>query len=223
VIIHLITDRRRLAGGTVDAAAARPCLSNQIRHAIDAAVDVVQIRERDLDGRELSSLVRAAVVLTRGTRTRVVVNDRVDVALACAADGVHLRAESVPAAAVRAIAPVGFLVGRSVHSPGAAGDAAVGADYLIAGTVWATDSKPANHPLIGVAGLEAIVCAVDVPVLAVGGVSLDRARDAAAAGAAGIAAIGLFIDPSRPGCRATDLRERVALLRRSFDTGESSS
>jgi thiamine-phosphate pyrophosphorylase len=222
VIIHLITDRRRLAGaaGPGD---ARLCLTSQIRHAVDAAVDVVQIRERDLDARELSSIVRAAVAVTRGTRTRVVVNDRVDVALACAADGVHLRADSVPAASVRAIAPAGFLVGRSVHSAEAARQAGDGVDYLMAGTVWATESKPANHPLLGVAGLEAIVCAVDVPVLAVGGVSVDRARDSAAGGAAGIAAIGLFLGPARAGCRATDLGDTVRLLRNSFDRGGWSS
>jgi thiamine-phosphate diphosphorylase len=219
VIIHLITDRRRLAGGTAGPADTRLCLSSQIRHAVDAAVDVVQIRERDLDARELSSIVRAAVAQTRGTRTRVVVNDRVDVALACAADGVHLRADSVPAASVRRIAPAGFLVGRSVHSAEAARQADDGVDYLIAGTVWATESKPASAPLLGVAGLEAIVSAVDVPVLAVGGVSVERARDCAAGGAAGIAAIGLFLGSPPAGCRATDLKETVGLLRSSFDSG----
>jgi thiamine-phosphate pyrophosphorylase len=223
VIIHLITDRRRLAGATADPGDARRCLSTQIRHAVDAGVDVVQIRERDLDARDLSSVVRAVVALTRGTHTRVVVNDRVDVALACGADGVHLRADSVPAASVRAIAPAGFLVGRSVHSVEAARDAADTVDYLMAGTVWATESKPPNHQLLGIAGLEAIVCAADVPVLAVGGVSVDGVRDLAAAGAAGIAAIGLFLGPSRAGCRATHLGDLVSVLRRSFDSAGSSS
>jgi thiamine-phosphate pyrophosphorylase len=198
-------------------------LSTQIGHAIDAGVDIVQIREHDLNARDLSSLVRAAVALTRGTRTRVVVNDRVDIALACAADGVHLRADSVPAAAVRKVAPPRFLVGRSVHSVAAAREAGDGVDYLIAGTVWATESKPPNHSLLGLAGLAAIVSAAGVPVLAVGGVSVERARDLAAAGVAGIAAIGLFLGPSRVGCRATDLGDAIGSLRRSFDSGGSSS
>ncbi|HEV3140650.1 MAG TPA: thiamine phosphate synthase, partial [Vicinamibacterales bacterium] len=91
----------------------------QARRAVGAGIDLIQIRERDLDAARLASIVRAIVAIARGspgTATRVVVNDRVDVAIACGADGVHLRGDSMPADAVRAIAPRGFLVGRSVHT-----------------------------------------------------------------------------------------------------------
>ena len=114
VILHLVTDRRRLSGAAAAApdAEARRCLLQQIDYAIDAAIDVVQIRERDLEGRELAALVLEAVARSRGTNTRIVVNDRVDVAIACGAAGVHLRSDSMAAAAVRQIAPAGFLIGR---------------------------------------------------------------------------------------------------------------
>src|SRR5439155_13602530 len=111
------------------------------------------------------------------------------------ADGVHLRSDSMAATDVRRIAPPRFLVGRSVHAAGE-GRAAPGLDYLIAGTVFETLSKPHDHPLIGVDGLRAIVSAAAVPVLAIGGVSADRFEAIARTGAAGVAAVGLFADGS---------------------------
>jgi len=163
----------------------------QAREAIHRGIALIQVRERDLDARPLARLVDAITALSRGTRTRVVVNDRLDVALACGADGVHLRGDSMLAAAVRRIAPPSFLVGRSVHGVPEA-IAAGPVDYLIAGTVFQTSSKPAGHPLIGMDGLRAIVTATSVPVLAIGGITLDRLGPVLAAGAAGAAGIGLF-------------------------------
>ena len=156
--------------------------------------------------------------MTRGTRTRVLVNDRIDVALACEADGVHLRADSVAPGVVRPLVPQGFIIGRSVHSVEEA-RAASNADYLIVGTVWATASKPEGRPLIGIDGFAAIASAVRIPTLAVGGVTADRAGDVAGAGGAGIAAIGLFHGrPSPSGCAAVPLASVMADLRRRFDT-----
>ena len=123
----------------------------------------------------------------------MVVNDRVDVALACGADGVHLRHDSVRADAVRTIAPAGFLVGRSVHSLAEA-EGAGPVDYLIAGTVFPTPSKPAASPILGLDGLADVVQAVAVPVLAIGGITRERLDEVAAIGAAGAAGIGLFIE-----------------------------
>jgi len=122
------------------------------------------------------------------------VNDRIDVALACGADGVHLRADSVSVAAARTLAP--FLVGRSVHTVAEA-IAASGADYLIAGTVFPSVSKP-SAAVLGVQGLKAIVDATTVPVLAIGGMTAERVPDVLRTGAAGIAAVGLFIDSLKP-------------------------
>jgi thiamine-phosphate diphosphorylase len=183
VIVCLVTDRHR----------ADPV--EQARAASAAGIDLIQVRERDLDARPLAALVTRVLEAAQGSpRTRVVVNDRLDVALACGAHGVHLRADSIPPAAARRIAPEGFVVGRSVHDAAEALRAGQ-ADYLLAGTVFPTASKPSATSWLGVEGLRAIVRAVPVPVLAIGGVTLDRMDEIARAGAAGIAAIGLFCTP----------------------------
>jgi thiamine-phosphate pyrophosphorylase len=196
VILCLVTDRRRAD------------VVEQARRAIEAGIDFIQIRERDLDAARLSALVEQTVRVTRGSRTRVVVNDRLDVALACGADGVHLRADSVSPARARALAPAGFLVGRSVHQVAEAIAAAADVDYLIAGTVFPTSSKPSSHPLLGTDGLAAIVRGVSVPVLAIGGVTADRIGRVSETGAAGVAAIGLFLDVDSLAAAARNARER---------------
>jgi len=201
MIICLVTDRRR-----------RPPIE-QAAEAVDAGVDLIQIRERDLDTSALASLVLRVVELTRRSPTRVVVNDRVDVALACSADGVHLRADSIPASLVRSIVPQGFALGRSVHERDEAVAVAHDVDYLIAGTVFPTASKPGRIDLLGLNGLESIAAAVRMPVLAIGGITLERAADVAAAGAAGIAALGLFAEADRP------IKDVVRALRARFNIG----
>lgn len=185
-VICLITDRSRGAAGA-DAAVAR------VAWAARAGVHLVQVRERDLDGGPLTALVRRCVEAVRGSRARVLVNDRVDVALAAGAHGVHLRADSMPAARVRTLCPPGFVVGRSVHArdEAVAAAAAGGLDYLLFGAVFATASKPDRAPA-GAPALAEVAAAVRIPVLAVGGVSPDNLGEVAAAGAAGFAAIGLF-------------------------------
>ena len=213
MILCLVTDRRRVCATDAPFAVARRCLVEQARFAIAAGIDLIQVRERDLDTTSLADLVREIVQVARGTRTRVVVNDRLDVAMACGADGVHLRSDSIPADAVRRIAPSTFLVGRSVHGV----DEAVSAgpvDYLVAGTVFSTASKPGGA-VLGLDGLQAIARSVQVPVLAIGGVTVERAAEVRAAGAAGVAAIGLFIGtPGATPCHLTPLEPVVAALRR---------
>jgi len=214
VILHLVTDRRRLAAGGEEESIA--CLLEQARFAVAAGIDVIQLREPDLEGRALSELASRLVQLTRGSRTRVVVNDRLDVALASRADGVHLRGTSFDALHVRACVRPGFLVGRSVHSAPDA-EAAGPVDYLIAGTVWPTGSKPAEHPLLGLAGLARVASAATVPVLAIGGIQPDRAGEVARAGAAGVAAIGAWMADGT-GCRALPLNDSADRFRSAFDT-----
>jgi thiamine-phosphate pyrophosphorylase len=222
-MICLVTDRRRLAGAGAPSAEARACLIAQARHAVDAGVDLIQVRERDLEAGALASLVDALLTVTSGTPTRLLVNDRMDVALACGADGVHLREDSIPIAEARRIAPKGFLIGRSVHGVEQAA-AAAAADYLIAGTVFPSASKPEDRRLLGIDGLRAIARAVQAPVLAIGGITADRLDAIAAAGARGFAAIGMFM-ASRPdaggGCRAMELRQSVNFARSAFDSPES--
>ena len=202
--ICLVTDRRQC-----DPLA-------QARKAVEAGIDLMHIRERDLDSAALAVLVRAVVRIAREGETgvpRIVVNDRLDVALACGADGVHLRGDSMAAARVRSVAPPTFLVGRSVHTREQARDAGP-VDYLIAGTVFRTASKADDAPLIGLDGLASIVRAATVPVLAIGGITVDRVGAVAATGAAGIAAIGLFADGG-------PLTSVVEAARMRFDTTRS--
>jgi thiamine-phosphate pyrophosphorylase len=179
---------------------------------------MLQIRERDLETSALVRLVSASVEMARGTGTRVVVNDRLDVALACGASGVHLPASSLPPAAVRSIAPKGFIVGRSVHSTSEAAAVAADVDYIIAGTVWSTVSKPAGADFIGPAGLAKIVRASAVPVLAIGGVTLERLSQVHETGAAGAAAIGMFMGGDGDAvCHAVPLQPIAKLVRAQFD------
>jgi thiamine-phosphate pyrophosphorylase len=205
VTICLVTDRRRRS------------VVEQCRDAVHAGVDLIQVRERDLEGAALSALVAELVGMTRATATRVVVNERLDVALACGADGVHLRGDSISPARARSMAPPGFLVGRSVHAADEAVQTAPGADYLSAGTVFPTSSKPDLQEFLGLEGLAAIARSVAVPVLAIGGVSMERIGPVADAGAAGIAAIGLFLGEGAP------LAAVVQEARRRFDRARSPS
>jgi thiamine-phosphate pyrophosphorylase len=205
VIVCLVTDRRR-----------RPVLEH-CRDAILAGVDLIELREPGLDGRALASLASAIMQLTRGSPTRLVVNDRLDVALACAADGVHLRGDSIPASSARAIAPAGFLVGRSVRGAVDVSDVDGNVDYFIAGTVFPTTSKSGMREHLGVEGLAAIARATHAPVLGIGGITLDRLEALSHVGAAGVAAIGLFDAPRH------ELERIVRETRRRFDRVKSAS
>lgn len=188
-VVCLVTDRSRLGEG----GAAEDGLVEVVSAAARAGVHLVQLRERDLDGKALLRLARRCLDAIRGTRTRLVVNDRADVALAADAHGVHLPAHGVPARRLRPHLPPHFLVGRSVHDPAEAARAASdgGLDYLVFGAVFATASKPGVRPA-GIGALRAAAAAVPLPVLAIGGITADRCTEVAAAGAAGIAGIGLF-------------------------------
>lgn len=199
--ICVVTDRHRCGG--------QPGLLGVVAEAVHAGIDLVQVREPDLAARALTDLVAAILVLTRGSGTKVVVNDRLDVALTTGADGVHLRADSIAVREARQIAPAGFLVGRSVHTEDEARSAA-GADYLIAGTVFPTPSKPHVNAWLGAPGLRKIVQATAAPVLAIGGVTTERVAEVAATGAAGVAAVGLFANGS--------IDDVVVAIRRAFDT-----
>ena len=191
-VLCLITDRGRFGAGWERASVER------VRAAARDGVDLVQVRERDLDGGPLASFVRACVDAVRGTRTRVLVNDRLDVALVAGAHGVHLRGDSMPAPRARRIAPPGFLIGRSVHSVEEAERAAAGGglDYVMFGTVFPTASKPGREPA-GLDALAAVAAATPLPVLAVGGITADRIGRVVGAGAAGAAGISMFDTPPR--------------------------
>jgi len=213
-LICLVTDRRRLAGSDPETFEA---VVSQVAAAARAGVDLVQIREHDLEARDLLALVRQCVEAVRGTGARVVVNDRLDVALAAGAHGVHLRAQSFAPWRARALAQPPFLVGRSVHDVAEGLDAARGgqADYLVAGTVFESASKPPGQATLGLEALGRLARGAGVPVLGIGGMTEDRLAAVCRAGAAGIAAIGLFLpaggdDPGRAASAAAR-RARAAL------------
>jgi thiamine-phosphate diphosphorylase len=184
-----------------------------IRAAASAGIDLIQIREPRAGDRVVADAVRAAVEAVAGTEARIVVNDRVDVAIVAGAAGVHLRGDSIAAPDARAIAPEGFLVGRSVHSAAEAIEAERlgGCDYVTFGTVFPSRSKPHGHRAAGLDALRQVCQATRLPVLAIGGVTIERVAAVAAAGAAGIAAIALFAAGDR-------LAATVRDARRAFDT-----
>ena len=179
-----------------------------------AGVDWIQIREKDMATRSLLHLVRgvAAEIGTHGAATRIIVNDRLDVALAAGAAGVHLGGQSLPVKDVagwkgQGCAPAGFLIGASCHSPEAARAAENdGADYVIFGPVFSTPSKLAYGPPLGTESLAKVCREIRIPVLAIGGITLENARACLEAGAAGLAAIRLFQE-------AVDLESVAAKLR----------
>ena len=186
------------------ASLGRP-LEDWLRAAGEAGVGAVQLREKDLDDRDLYELTRQARAAL-AISTRLLVNGRLDVALAAGADGVHLPSDSVPVAPLRARFGPGVLIGRSTHTVAEVERARdEGADYATFGPIWATPGK--GMP-VGTAEL-ARAAATGLPVYALGGVTLERFAEAAAAGAAGIAAIRLFQRPA-------DLLEAARIARETF-------
>jgi len=201
-----ITDR--LALGT------KPLLP-VIQEAVRAGVDLLQIREKDLAPRPLVELVRATVECARGTGTRVVVNDRLDVALALGACGVHLGAQSLPAQAVRRWVRDDFLIGVSCHSlEEALAAESAGADYIVLGPIFATPSKLAYGPPLGLDKLRQVAARARIPLLALGGLEVQRVKPCLAAGATGIAGISIFQD-------SDSLQARVRQLRAEFTAAQS--
>jgi thiamine-phosphate pyrophosphorylase len=189
---------------------ARPAVSQKIEILVAAGIDRVQIREKDLAATEISALARAALrsaaasARTAGSGVRILINDRLDVALAEGAGGVHLGEQSLPVKDARSLVEKcdwaqDFLVGVSCHTVEAARSAAMdGADYIFFGPVFATPAKASFGSPQGLDRLAEVCRAVSIPVLAIGGISLANAAACIAAGAAGIAAIRLFQDAADP-------------------------
>tara|TARA_B100001123_G_scaffold97435_2_gene112116 strand:+ start:6098 stop:6724 length:627 start_codon:yes stop_codon:yes gene_type:complete len=171
-------------------------LCSQVRAAVAAGVDLIQIREIDLSDHVLFDLVSRSVDIARGTQSVILVNDRFDVALAAGAGGTHLRASSMAAGLLRPHLPSGFVLGRSVHDLGEALKVSrEGAlDYVTMGTVFPSKSHPGER-VCGVDALSIASRAVTIPMLAIGGVTSDNIEMLFGAGVVGVAAVGLFADP----------------------------
>jgi thiamine-phosphate pyrophosphorylase len=202
-VLCYVTDRRAFERAHSPAASTvKPslqCLREAIQNASVAGAAWIQIREKDLEARELAELVRLAVEDTQMTGARILVNDRLDVALAANAAGVHLGEKSLPLEAVaewrRSFGRTTFLIGVSCHSLDAARAAQRGgADYIFFGPVFATPSKAAYGPPQGIERLREVCASVGIPVLAIGAVNFENARACLDAGATGVAAIRLFQD-----------------------------
>jgi thiamine-phosphate pyrophosphorylase len=195
-IVCYVTDRK-----AIDSADPIGNTLAKIRAAIAAGVDWVQIREREMPARELLELARAAVGIAAG-RARIIVNDRLDVALAAGAAGVHLGGESLPAGDVvrwcrGGNAPAEFLIGVSCHSlEEARGAEDSGASYVFFGPVFDTPAKKKFGPPQGIARLGEVCRAVRIPAIAIGGVNEENSTECMRAGAAGIAAIRMFQNSS---------------------------
>ncbi|HXV63727.1 MAG TPA: thiamine phosphate synthase [Vicinamibacteria bacterium] len=192
--------------------AADQLLMEQIGRALEFGVDLVQIRRKTETARELQSLVVAVLNAFPEARERILVNDRLDVALAAGAGGVHLPASGLPTGSVRELAPPGFLVARSVHNPNEAIRAArEGASFVVFGPIYSTLSKP-GHPGTGVEGLREVVECASVEVFAIGGIDARRASEVAGTGAAGVAGISVF----RSADALAELMTRLGELRGSL-------
>ncbi len=204
--LSYITDRRSLR---------RSSLESFLCETIQAGVDLIQIREKDLSTREQISLAEQAVSCASGSASRIVVNDRLDVALSVGAAGVHLGHHSMPTRAVRAIAPPGFLIGVSCHSlEDAVAAESKGADYILFGPVFETPSKLPYGPPLGLQKLQEVTARVKGPVLALGGITLERVKPCLEAGARGIAGIRIFQDASSLTELMTELRAQFNLAHR---------
>ena len=220
--ICLVTDRRQLSPGARTVRDEASALIHWLEEAITAGVDLIQLREPDLPARLLADVARAVAAGAAGSNTRVVVNDRADVAIACGCDGVHLRGDGPPVARVRAfVARPGsqgretrsMILGRSVHSVEEA-QAHADADYLVFGAVYDSGSKPGR----GLGALRAVANAAQssAGLIAIGGITVPRAAECLAAGATGVAAIRIFLPPGRAE-GALGVTEATQQLRGAFD------
>ena len=187
----LVTDRRQTRGRD---------LLVVVEECLAAGLPAVQLREKDLGADELARLGRALRALTAARGARLIVNDRVDVALAVQADGVQRTSTSLPIQDIRAIAGGRLGLGASVHALEEAREAAAaGADWLVFGPIYETASKLPYGPPQGLAVLERVARAVALPVIAIGGITPDRVPEVRQAGARGVAAISALLAADRPG------------------------
>jgi thiamine-phosphate diphosphorylase len=198
--LHLISDRRRCPPERFPEVA---------RDAVEAGVDAVHVRERDLSARDLLDF-SGAVRLAIGDRALLFVNDRLDVALLSGADGVQLPETSFSPVDARALGDNRLMIGRSVHDiAGAKVASASGAHLLVAGHVYATESK-AGEVARGLEFLREICRAVDIPVIAIGGITPERVAEVLAVGAHGVAVISGILSAADPGEAARAYRATLS-------------
>ncbi|OPY29128.1 MAG: Thiamine-phosphate synthase [Methanomassiliicoccales archaeon PtaU1.Bin030] len=199
--LYIVTDRKASRG--------RDHMS-MVRAALDGGADVIQLRDKDLSGRDLYALAREMASLVHASRARFIVNDRLDIALAAGADGVHLGQYDLPVAAARSLSPPSFIIGVSVGSVEEALAAERdGADYVALSPVFSTPTKDDAGPGHGLEVLREIKAAVKLPVIAIGGVNAGNVTEVVAAGADGVAVISAVLGADDVEAAARSMRELV--------------
>ena len=205
-----LAERLRLTVITDEALARPRALSDVVREALTAGAPTIQLRLKGASARELLEAAHTLIPIVRSAGALFIVNDRLDVALAAGADGVHLGPDDPPVMDARAVADAravpdaravsgAFIIGCSTDTTeGAARAEAEGADYLGVGAVYATANKSDPGDVIGLEGLRRVVKAVSIPVVAIGGITPERARDVAETGACGSATIGAVMSSAEP-------------------------
>ena len=214
--LYLITDRRLLNGEN---------LLDKVEQALKGGARAVQLREKDLGGRELLDLARKMRALTKAHGAKLLINDRIDIALACGADGVHLGEESISPQDARRLLGPDRLIGCSTHSAAQLELAeAGGADFAVFGPVYFTPSKAAFGPPLGEDALRKACARVRIPVFALGGVGAENIHEVIAAGAEGAAMISAILAAKDPGEAAADINLSIenAFLMHKQEGGERS-
>lgn len=187
-----------------------------VREAVAGGVTCVQLREKHVGTAEFLAEVRLVQQVLRGTGVPLIINDRVDVALAAGANGVHVGQLDMPVAAVRRLVPLEWIVGVSAESAADAIRAEWdGADYIGASPVFATPTKADHAPPIGLAGLRAIRAAVKIPVVAIGGINVENAGEVIRAGADGLAVVSAIVAADSPRAAAARLCQAIEAGRKS--------
>jgi thiamine-phosphate pyrophosphorylase len=206
--LYLVTDRHQTGGRLLDMV---------VKEVLAGGVRAVQLREKDLPVRELLRCAETLRLLTAEFGARLLINDRVDVCMAVGADGVHLRADSLPIPAVRKILGPERLIGQSIHSTSEAIEAQrAGADYVVLGPIYDTPSKQAMGKPLGLSEIRSAAVRVAIPIFAIGGIRSDRIQDVIRNGARGVAVISALL-------KAPDPREAAEVLLRELKTERSAA
>ncbi len=201
-LIYVVTDEK-VSGGRSHLEIATA--------AVAGSADVVQLRAKDSDAKALLETARRIREVTRAKATLFIVNDRLDVAILSGADGVHLGQDDIPVAEARRMVPPGFIIGVSTGTVEEALNAERdGADYLGLGPVFPTTSKDDAGPVCGLELLREVKSAVRIPVVAIGGITLDNAASVMESGADGLAVISAVLVPEDMGSACLELRQRVS-------------
>ena len=209
-ILYLITRGATDEATTAESAEFQQILV-QISAAVTAGIQLIQIREKRLTSRVLFELATRAVSITQGTATRVLLNDRADIAAGAGADGVHLTTQSLEAAVIREAFGERLLIGSSTHSVEEARRAMdASADFIVFGPVFESPSKKKYGPPVGLEALSSVAEELaPFPVIALGGISINNAAECLRAGASGIAGISLFSEPESLATVAKVIKQSV--------------